>query len=50
MPRPDREYLKHGFTTGACAAAAAKAAAEVLIKQRTIDSVGIAKSNMASIV
>lgn len=32
-PRPPRQRLREGFTTGACAAAAAKAAARVLVRK-----------------
>lgn len=35
----DRKELRHGYTTGACAAAAAKGAARMLREQRVVDEV-----------
>lgn len=40
-PRPDRGNLRRGFTTGACAAAAAKAAAETLLNRQSVTRVQI---------
>ncbi|MBT9148673.1 MAG: cobalt-precorrin-5B (C(1))-methyltransferase [Dehalococcoidia bacterium] len=42
MDRQNNKLLRSGYTTGACAAAAAKAAALALLSQRTIDEVQIA--------
>ena len=36
-----KEQLRHGFTTGSCAAAASKAALQMLLGGRTIHSVRI---------
>ena len=44
------KLLRRGYTTGSCAAAAAKAAAEMLLAQRQVDSVALTTPNGVALI
>ena len=46
----NQKLLRCGYTTGTCAAAASKAAAAMLFKQETMDSVSITTPNQTDLV